>query len=124
MRPIKSLGLSLTTGLSLFAAASLAGEADVIAVDVLKQGNETYQVSVTVRHADTGWEHYADKWDVIGPHGTLLGTRTLHHPHVSEQPFTRSLTVKIPKGLRTITVRAHDSVDGYGGKELQAVVPQ
>ena len=43
---------------------------------------------VTVQHADTGWDHYADAWEVLAPDGTVLGTRTLLHPHTDEQPFT------------------------------------
>ena len=27
---------------------------------------------MTVRHADTGWDHYADKWDVVAPDGAVL----------------------------------------------------
>ena len=78
----------------------------------------TWSFSVTVKHADEGWDHYADRWDVLGPDGEVLGTRVLYHPHVSEQPFTRSLGgVEIPKGVKKVTVRARDSVHGYGGEE-------
>ena len=94
-----------------------AGEADVIKVDAKKAGKNTYHFNVTVSHADTGWDHYANKWDVMEEGGTVLGTRTLHHPHVDEQPFTRSLSgVEIPDRVKTVTVRAHDSVHKYGGK--------
>jgi len=93
-----------------------AGEADVTDVKATRTGQNVYRFDVTVRHADTGWDHYADRWDVLTPDGDLLGQRTLHHPHVNEQPFTRSLTgVKIPKGTTTVTIRAHDSVHGLGG---------
>jgi len=95
-----------------------AGEADVLHVEVNGQ-NGIYQFHVTVSHQDTGWDHYADKWDVVDEKGTVLGTRTLLHPHVDEQPFTRSLSgVKIPAGLKKVTIRAHDSVHQYGGKEI------
>jgi len=99
--------------------AALAGEADVLAVEAALAGDGTYRFDVTVEHADTGWEHYADAWEVVAPDGTVLGTRTLLHPHVDEQPFTRSLTgVAIPDGTTEVTIRAHDSVDGLGGKEV------
>ncbi|MEM9028882.1 MAG: hypothetical protein AAGC70_10985 [Pseudomonadota bacterium] len=102
-----------------------AGEADVVDVKITKQGNNTYRFDVTVRHADTGWSHYADRWDVVGPDGTVLGKRILYHPHVDEQPFTRSLSgVKIPAGIETVTVRAHDKVDGLGGKIITVKVPR
>jgi hypothetical protein len=72
-----------------------------------------------VRHADTGWDHYANRWDVLAPDGTVLGTRTLLHPHENEQPFTRSLSgVSVPEGVRSVTIRANDSVHGEGGREV------
>ena len=77
---------SLTFGLP-----ALAGEADVVDVTVNCRSDSVCDFSVTVRHADEGWDHYADKWDVVAPDGTVLGTRNLYHPHVHEQPFTRRL---------------------------------
>jgi len=60
----------------------------------------------------------------VAPDGTVLGTRTLYHPHVDEQPFTRSLSgVKIPGSIKEVTVRSYDSVHGYGGKTLIVAVP-
>lgn len=107
-----------------FAAVSYAGKADVIGVTVKKIGEHTYQFSVTVSHNDEGWKHYADKWDIVAPDGRILGTRTLYHPHVDEQPFTRSLSgVKIPQGISTVTIRAHDSIHGYGGQVVSVIVP-
>lgn len=102
-----------------------AGEADVVKVDAKKAGNNTYHFNVTVSHADTGWDHYADKWDVVSKDGVVYGTRILHHPHVGEQPFTRSLSgVGIPEGVKTVTVRAHDSVHKYGGKVVSVDLPR
>jgi len=101
-----------------------AGEADVIKVKVVKLGNGAYQFDVTLSHNDEGWDHYANKWDVVDPEGNVLGTRTLYHPHVGEQPFTRSLSgVKIPGGMGEVTIRAHDSVHKYGGKVVTVALP-
>lgn len=106
------------------ANSALAGEADVVGVKVTKSGEGTFRFDVTVKHADTGWDHYADKWDIVAPDGTVLGTRILHHPHVDEQPFTRSLGgVKIPASITRVTLRAHDKVDLYGGVEKTVEVP-
>jgi hypothetical protein len=58
-------------------------------------GSGVYRFSVTVRHADEGWDHYADRWEVLTSDGTLLATRTLYHPHVNEQPFH-------PRALRVL----------------------
>ena len=94
-----------------------AGEADVVKVDAEKLDQNTYRFSVTVFHKDTGWKHYVNKWDITGKDGTVFGTRILHHPHVNEQPFTRSLSdVVIPAGVKTVIIRAHDSVHKYGGR--------
>ncbi len=112
------------TGMLLISTAVYAGEADVIEVEIKHMGENTYYFKVTVRHEDEGWEHYADKWDVVAPDGTVLGTRTLYHPHVDEQPFTRSLSgVKISESITEVTVRAHDSVHKYGGETVIVAVP-
>lgn len=101
-----------------------AGEADVVDVLVRGSRDQGYRIEVTVRHADEGWEHYADRWEVLSPDGTVLATRVLHHPHVEEQPFTRSLSgVRIPEGIDEIIIRAHDSLDGYGGRSLRVKLP-
>jgi hypothetical protein len=101
-----------------------AGEADVVDVEIKMTGKNSYYFDVTVNHADEGWNHYADKWDVVAPDGKVLGTRTLYHPHVDEQPFTRSLSgVKISESIKKVTVRAHDSVHKYGGKTVTVAVP-
>jgi hypothetical protein len=93
------------------------GEADVVSVAVKALGDSAYRFEVTVQHADEGWKHYADKWEVLAPDGTVLATRILHHPHVNEQPFSRSLYgVKIPGEINKVTIQVHDSVHQYGGK--------
>lgn len=98
---------------------AIAGEADVEAVKATRAADGTWRFDVTVRHADTGWDHYANRWDVLAPDGTVLGTRTLLHPHENEQPFTRSLSgVSVPDGMRSVTIRANDSVHGEGGREI------
>lgn len=100
----------------------VAGKADVTNVKV--SCSESCRFDVTLRHADTGWEHYADRWEVIGPDGTVLGTRVLLHPHVHEQPFTRSLSgVKIPAGVERVILRGRDSEHGWGGREMQVDIP-
>ena len=96
-----------------------AGEADVVSAKAQKSADGVYSFQVTVKHGDTGWDHYANKWDIVGPDGTVLGTRELLHPHEHEQPFRRSLGgVEVPKGVKMVTIRAHDSVHGYGGKQV------
>jgi len=101
-----------------------AGEADVLDVRVQSGADGTYRFDVTIRHADEGWDHYADAFEIVGPDGTVLGTRVLLHPHVSEQPFTRSLSgVPIATGVTTVSVRAHDKVHGLGGAVQSIALP-
>ncbi len=41
------------------------------------------------------------------------------HPHVEEQPFSRSLKgVEITEDVEDVIVEAHDSVHGYGGQQM------
>lgn len=104
----------------LFAAPVQAGEADVVDVAVQATAPGVYRFDVTVRHADEGWGHYADAFEIVTPNGRVLGTRVLLHPHVAEQPFTRSLGgVRIPPGIDFVEVRAHDKVHGLGGKTVR-----
>lgn len=119
------LGRLAAMGL-LLAIPAWAGEADVVKVVARKGGQGSYSFDVTVRHADTGWKHYADKWEVLSPDGkTVLGVRTLYHPHEDEQPFTRSLSgVRIPAKFDEVTVRAHDSVHGFGGATKRVKLPR
>ena len=82
--------------------AAQAGEVTVVAIAVEPEGGGRFSFAVTLRHADQGWDHYADRWDVVSADGkTVYGERVLYHPHVTEQPFTRSLDgVAIPPGVR------------------------
>ena len=106
----------------LLATAGRADPAEVLGVELERTG-ETWRVSVTVAHPDEGWDHYADAWEVLAPDGTSLGLRELLHPHVDEQPFTRSLSgVAIPDGVDEIRVRARCSVDGWTGDAVTVAV--
>ncbi len=80
----------------------------------LHQANGAWTLHVTLEHKDTGWEHYADAWRIVSARGDVIGTRTLYHPHVKEQPFTRSLTdVVIPDNIAVVYIEAHDTVHGW-----------
>ncbi|GHB39595.1 hypothetical protein GCM10007094_31350 [Pseudovibrio japonicus] len=110
--------------LGLLATQAVAGEADVVKADVTPLSDGSFRFDVTVRHGDEGWDHYADAWEVLSEDGTVLGTRTLLHPHVDEQPFTRSLSgVRVPAGQSRVVVRARDSVHGYGGETVSVELP-
>ncbi|MEK9660581.1 MAG: hypothetical protein VW644_02405 [Alphaproteobacteria bacterium] len=118
-----ALRIMLAALLVSSAGAALAGEADVLDATATKRG-DTWTFTVTVEHGNRGWDHYADRWDVLAPDGTVLGSRTLYHPHVGEQPFTRALSgLVVPGGTTQVVIRAHDSVDGLGGREFTLTLP-
>ena len=118
------LGRLIAAALAVCATSTFGGEADVDKVRVEQTANGVYQFHVAVRHADTGWDHYANKWDVLA-NGKVIATRTLHHPHVDEQPFTRSLSnVRIDASVKSVALRAHDSQHGYGGAEISVDLPR
>ena len=120
----RPIALSLILGVFAVGGGAMAGEADVVDASAQRTAENTYAFSVTVRHADTGWEHYADRWQVLGPDGAVLGERILLHPHETEQPFTRELSgVVVPKGVEEVTIRAGDKVHGFGGAEISVKLP-
>lgn len=105
--------------LLLAPAVTAGGEVDVVAAEFKARGEGMWDVSVTLRHGDTGWEHYADAWRVVDAEGTVFGTRELLHPHVTEQPFTRSLGgVRIPPSTTEVLVEGRDKVHGWSRKAL------
>lgn len=109
---------------SLISHSAIAGKADVVDGKITALGDGRYRIDATVLHADTGWDHYADRWDVLTSDGEVLGARELAHPHENEQPFTRSLTLEIPAGVSTVVLQANDSVHGLGGETFELQVPE
>lgn len=96
---------------------------DVIAVDATKNGDD-WTFAVTISSPYDSPEQYADAWRVVGPDGTVYGERLLTHDHASEQPFTRSQTgITIPDDVRSVTVEARDSENGWGGSTIDHELP-
>jgi hypothetical protein len=102
-------------------------KANVLFVRAVQSAGGSWNFAVTVQHPDTGWDNYADGWDVVAPDGSILlpnpdipFTRRLDHPHVDEQPFTRSQSgIVIPEGVISVRVRAHSLTGGFGGREIE-----
>ncbi len=129
IRTVASLGLAVIvfvlsiTGCSDDRTASARKTedslADVEAVAMVEM--ETgWEVSVTLRHADSGWDHFADWWRITDASGSELARRVLRHPHMNEQPFTRSLQgIEFPPDIRRLVVGAHCKVHGHGGNSVQ-----
>lgn len=87
---------------------------DVLAT---QKSDGSWCFATSVRHNDQGWDHYADKWEVLDLDGNQLGERVLGHPHDNEQPFTRSqCNINIPSEMSKVIVRAKCNKHGFGGK--------
>lgn len=100
-------------GFLLLSQAAIADPAVIEQVVSTDRGG-TWRFDVTIRHGDTGWDDYADGWRVELADGTVLDTRVLFHPHVEEQPFTRSLQgVVVPADVSEVFIRARTNVDGW-----------
>ena len=97
-----------------------ANEVDIVNVKASQQTDKNWRFDVTLKHDDKGWDHYANEWQILAPDNKILGTRTLYHPHVDEQPFTRSLNgIKIPADVKTVRIIAKDTVHGLSTKVIE-----
>lgn len=107
----------------LFLIVSLsaqANEVEIVKVTAHQNNDQTWTFAVTLKHQDTGWDHYANEWQVIASDDKVLATRTLYHPHVDEQPFTRNTSgVKIPEGMETVRIITKDTVHGLSDTAIQ-----
>lgn len=117
--------------LSMFASSVFASKFDidtystsiefaqVTHVVATQRASGNWCFDTSIRHNDQGWEHYADRWEVLDLAGNQLGYRTLGHPHDNEQPFTRSrCKIKIPAEISKVVVRAKCNKHGFGGKPI------
>ncbi|WP_163847648.1 hypothetical protein [Pseudooceanicola aestuarii] len=96
--------LTLTTALSTWADSPRIVDASA------RKSAMGWRIEVTLEHPDSGWDHYASGWEVLDQDGNRAAFRELAHPHVTEQPFTRSLSsVMLPDGTRKVFIVAHCS---------------
>lgn len=103
----------MTAIFGLLTLPAWADEPRIKAASATQTGT-TWRFDVTLSHPDTGWKHYADSWRVLDMQGNELGLRVLAHPHVVEQPFTRSLSgVAIPKSITQVQIQARCLADGW-----------
>ncbi|WP_210202099.1 hypothetical protein [Methylobacterium sp. V23] len=121
----KVIGVRLSGGMLLvWATAAMAGDVNVVSALARRGGVGSFDIDVTVQSADTGWDRYADRIEVLGPEGAILGARVLEHPHDDEQPFTRTGSgVRVPPGIGTVSVRAHFKPTGFGGTTATVTLP-
>ncbi|WP_019028073.1 hypothetical protein [Colwellia piezophila] len=115
--------------LSMFASSVFASKFDIdtysTSIDfaqvthvlATQESTGNWCFATSVRHNDQGWQHYADRWEVLDLEGNLLGYRSLGHPHDNEQPFIRSrCKIEIPLDISKVIVRAKCNKHGFGGK--------
>lgn len=115
--------LTAATTAATVGTAAFADDARILEAKA-RQASGGWIISVTLKHGDTGWEDYADGWRILDPGGKELGLRVLHHPHVEEQPFTRSLAaVAIPAGTAHVMIQARTSQDGWGAQKFKLELP-
>ncbi len=120
--------LGLAVGVSVAPARTVSGGAqkypDVLAAKVQARGADVFDFDVTLSSPYDTPQRYADAFRVLGKEGKVYGERILLHDHAGEQPFTRDLYgVRIPRGIRVVTVQARDMKYGYGGKTVEVVLP-
>jgi hypothetical protein len=110
------IGSPLAISLSLIASSSFADPPKIDAVAF-----DGRNLSVTISHPDTGWDHYADLWTVYDPSGTQIAKRVLLHPHETEQPFTRATALpEMPAG--TILTIVASCTDGDRSEPYQFTI--
>lgn len=110
--------------LALSAPPAMADDPAIETVSAQRSGMG-WRITVTLSHPDTGWDHYANGWEVLDAKGKRLGYRELMHPHVQEQPFTRSLfDIMIPDGTAEVFIRSRCSVQGWSDDLTKVALPR
>ncbi len=108
-----SMRLILLLILVFSSGISIASDAKILKASAELTSAQKFNISVTVEHADEGWDHYANTWRVYSMDGKLIGERILYHPHVNEQPFTRSLLgLSVPSEVKEVMIVAVCSKTG------------
>jgi len=117
---VKRLFLIIMAGLAIsLMQQAHANEVEIVNV-YLQETDSGWRAEVTLKHADASWEHYADAWRIVDTEGRLLKTRVLYHPHINEQPFTRSLSgIAIPSDKTVVYVEAHDKQHGWSSQRVK-----
>ena len=97
-----ALLLLLMMGLPIWAQPPV-----IVKAEAMLKSNQLFDIAVTLRHPDTGWDHYASEWVIIADDEIEIAKRTLYHPHVNEQPFTRYVRdINIPTDLKSLKIYA------------------
>ncbi|MBU2981519.1 hypothetical protein KO498_06790 [Lentibacter algarum] len=113
----------LALPLAMMLANTALAEAPVIHAVEATYGDMGWRFDVTLEHPDSGWDHYADGWEITDAAGNQIGYRELMHPHVDEQPFTRSLrNVMLADGVTSVFIRARCSDEGWSNERYEVTL--
>lgn len=96
---------------------------EVLAVEITLVNNDNWRFDVTLSSPYDTAERYADAWRVLDDTGKELGIRVLAHDHASEQPFTRSETIQVPRRLDMVFVEGRDQDNGWSGQRFEVSMP-
>ena len=80
MRTMTTRMLGLVLFSTVFSGLAVANDVEVVKVRFELSGG-TWNVRTTLRHADSGWDHYAAAWRVVIVKGDVLGSLSLYRPH-------------------------------------------
>lgn len=112
---------------SCAATQAYASDVQIIQASFVRNEKGSWNINVTLKHADEGWKHFANAWRVVDKLGNVLANRVLGHPHphVNEQPFTRGLSnISISKKVQMVFIEAHDLKHGWAPKRLKVDMSQ
>lgn len=120
---VPRLARTVAVAIGVFAFLSLApAHADrptAIGARVIMVGEDRYQFEVNIAHVDDSWEHFVDRWEVVGKGGKILATDRLYYPRIGENIVWRFLKgIKVDPGTEWVVYRLHDLKDGYGREKL------
>lgn len=101
------------------AAPGLADKPRALTARVIDLGGHRYQFEVNIVHKDDSWEHFVDRWEVVGKGGAVIATDYMYYPRIDENIVWRVLRgVKVESGTEYVIYRLHDRKDGYGREKL------
>jgi len=101
-----------------FSASVSAGKPLVEAVVAECNQQRICKFEVTIRHADEGWAHFVNGFEIFSLQGERLAHEAFAGPHMREQSFTRTLRkVSIPPAVDTVIIRAHDIKHGESDRK-------
>ena len=96
---------------------------EVLEVEATDLGDGQWRFAVTLSSPYDTPQRYADAWRVLDADDDELGIRVLLHDHANEQPFTRSETIDVPAGTRTVWIEGRDQANGWSGQRFEFVLP-